>query len=54
MFAAVIEATAEAILNAMLQAETMAGRDDLVLRGLNGEELGDILDRHGRRRYSVR
>jgi D-aminopeptidase len=54
MFAAVIEATAEAILNAMLQAETMAGRDDLVLRGLNGEELGDILDQHGRRRYSVR
>ena len=54
MFAAVIEATAEAILNAMLQAETMAGRDDLVLRGLNGEQLGDILDQHGRRRYSVR
>jgi D-aminopeptidase len=54
MFAAVIEATAEAILNAMLQAETMAGRDDLVLRGLNGDQLAEILDRHGRRRYSVR
>ena len=54
MFAAVIEATAEAILNAMLQAETMAGRDDLVLRSLNGEELAHILDQHGRRKYSVR
>ncbi len=54
MFAAVIEATAEAILNAMLQAETMAGRDDLVLRALDGEQLAHILDRHGRRRYSVR
>lgn len=54
MFAAVIEATAEAILNAMLQAESMAGRDDLVLRALNGEQLAEILDRHGRRRYSLR
>ncbi len=54
MFAAVIEATAEAILNAMLQAETMAGRDDLVLRALNGEQLAHILDQYGRRRYSVR
>lgn len=54
MFSAVIEATAEAILNAMLQAETMAGRDDLVLRALNGEQLADILDQYGRRRYSVR
>jgi D-aminopeptidase len=54
MFAAVIEATAEAILNAMLQAETMAGRDDLVLRGLPGDDLAEILDRYGRRTYSVR
>jgi D-aminopeptidase len=54
MFAAVIEATAEAILNAMLQAHTMAGRDDLVLRALNGDQLADILDTYGRRRYSVR
>jgi D-aminopeptidase len=54
MFAAVIEATAEAILNAMLQAETMAGRDDLVLRALNADQLAEILDQYGRRRYSVR
>lgn len=54
MFAAVIEATAEAILNAMLQAETMVGREDLVLRALSGAQLAHILDQHGRRRYSVR
>jgi len=54
MFAAVIEATAEAILNAMLQAETMMGRDGLVLRGLDAHTLAEILDRHGRRRFSVR
>jgi D-aminopeptidase len=53
MFAAVIEATAEAILNAMLQAETMQGRDNLVLRRLDGERLGHILDRFGRRRFAV-
>jgi len=53
-FAAVIEATAEAILDAMLQAETMSGRDDLVLRALNGAQLAHILDQHGQRRYSVR
>jgi D-aminopeptidase len=54
MFAAVIEATAEAILNAMLQAETMEGRDHLVLHALDAERLGDLLDGHGRRRYSLR
>ena len=54
LFGAVIEATAEAILNAMLQAETMTGRDDLVLHALDGERLAEILDRYGRRRYSVR
>ena len=54
MFAAVIGATAEAILNAMLQAETTVGRDDLVLRALSGAQLAHILDQHGRRRYSVR
>jgi len=53
MFAAVIEATAEAILNAMLQAETMMGRDGLVLRGLEAHRLAEILDRYDRRRFSV-
>ena len=38
----------------MLQAETMIGRDGLVLRGLEAHRLADILDRHGRRRFSLR
>ncbi len=54
MFAAVIEATAEAILNAMLQAETMEGRDHLVLHALDAKDLAGLLDEYGRRRYSVR
>jgi D-aminopeptidase len=54
LIAAVIEATAEAILNAMLQAETMIGSDGLVLRGLDAHLLADILDRHRRRRFSLR
>ena len=39
LFGAVIEATAEAILNAMLQAETMTGRDGLTIHALDGEQL---------------
>jgi D-aminopeptidase len=54
MFAAVIEATAEAILNAMLGAQTMMGRDNLILRGLDGHVLGEILDRYHRRSYSAK
>ena len=54
LFGAVIEATAEAILNAMLQAETMTGRDGLTIHALDGERLAGILDRYGRRRFSLR
>jgi D-aminopeptidase len=54
LFGAVIEATAEAILNAMLQAETMTGRDGLTVHALDGEQLAAILDRHGRRRFALR
>ncbi|MCU1537660.1 MAG: aminopeptidase [Humibacillus sp.] len=54
LFGAVIEATAEAILNAMLQAETMTGRDGLTIHALDGERLAAILDRYGRRRFSLR
>ena len=53
LFGAVIEATAEAILNAMLQAETMTGRDGLTIHALDGERLVALLDRHGRRRFSL-
>ena len=45
------EATAEAILNAMLQAETMVGRDGVTAYALDGPRLVEILDRYGRRTY---
>jgi D-aminopeptidase len=45
---AAAEATAEAVLNAMLQAETMVGRDGVIAHGLEGPRLAEILDRDGR------
>ncbi len=42
------EATAEAILNAMLQAETMVGRDGVTAHALDGRRLAELLDRYGR------
>ncbi len=53
MFSAVIEATAEAILNAMAAADTLDGRDGLVLHALGGDRLATILDQYGRRRFSL-
>jgi len=50
-FQAAVEATAEAILNAMLQAETMAGRDGVTAHALDGERLLEVLDRYGRRTF---
>jgi len=46
---AVVEATAEAILNAMLAAETMVGRDGVTAHALDGAALTAALDRYGRR-----
>jgi len=45
------EATAEAILNAMLQAESMVGRDGVTAHALDGPRLVEILDRYGRRTF---
>jgi D-aminopeptidase len=50
-FQAAVEATAEAILNAMLQAETMTGRDHVTAYALDGERLLEVLDRFGRRTF---
>jgi D-aminopeptidase len=50
---AVVEATAEAILNAMLAAETMTGRDGVTVHALDGAALVEILDRYGRRTAGV-
>ncbi len=45
LFHAVIEATEEAIVNAMLSAETMTGRDGITARALPGERVVAALDR---------
>jgi D-aminopeptidase len=46
LFVAVIEATEEAILNAMLQAETMTGRDGITAHALPAERLAEIMTRY--------
>jgi D-aminopeptidase len=43
LFYAVIEATEEAIVNALVAAETMTGADDLTIPGLHGEVLAKML-----------
>jgi D-aminopeptidase len=49
-YAAVIDATEEAIVNAMLAAETMTGRDGHTVHALDGELLQEVLSAggHGR------
>jgi D-aminopeptidase len=47
LFDAVVEATEEAILNAILQAGTMVGRDGITAHGLDGERLLEVLRRFG-------
>jgi len=49
VFAAAVEATEEAILNAMLAAETMTGIDGHTAHALEPEILVDVLGRYGRR-----
>ena len=52
LFDAVIEATEEAILNALLAAETMTGRDGLTAYGLEADRLLGILGAAGYRNPS--
>ena len=47
LFQAVVEATEEAILNALFVADTMTGRDDRVMPGLPVARLLDLLRKHG-------
>lgn len=47
-FAATVSATEEAILNAMLAAETMTGADDLRVYALPHDRLVEVMRRHGR------
>ena len=48
VFAATVQAVEEAIVNAMIGAETMKGANDLVVRALPHEELRTILKKYGR------
>jgi D-aminopeptidase len=48
LFYAVIEATEEAIVNALLAAETMTGRDGHIAHRLDPERLTEIMRRYGR------
>jgi D-aminopeptidase len=48
LFQAAIEATEEAIVNALLTAGTMIGADGIVAHGLEGQRVVEIMARHGR------
>jgi D-aminopeptidase len=48
LFQATVEATAEAVLNALVAAETMVGRDGNTSHALPHDLLCDVMRRHGR------
>lgn len=48
VFEATVDATAEAVLNAMIAAETMTGRDDTAAHALPHDELMAIMRKYGR------
>jgi D-aminopeptidase len=48
LFWSAIEATEEAILNALIAAETMTGRDGITAHALDHEALIDVMSRYGR------
>ena len=48
LFAAVVQATEEAVVNAMVAAETMTGADDVTVRALPHDRVRAILREHGR------
>ncbi len=48
LFDAVVEATEEAIVNALLAAETMTGRDGITAYGLEPDRLTSVMSRYGR------
>ncbi len=48
VFQATIEATAEAVLNAMIAAETMTGRDGHTVQALPHDRLREVMRAHGR------
>jgi D-aminopeptidase len=48
LFDAVVEATEEAIVNALLAAETMTGRDGITAHALGADRLAALMRRHNR------
>jgi D-aminopeptidase len=52
LFVATIEATEEAVLNALVAAETMTGRDGNTAEGIDHGMLVEIMRRHGRIRLT--
>ena len=48
LFWGVIESTEEAILNALVSADTMVGRDGITAHALPHDRLVEIMERHGR------
>ncbi|MDQ2854119.1 MAG: P1 family peptidase, partial [Chloroflexota bacterium] len=48
LFWATIEATEEAILNALVAAETMVGRDGITFHALPHDRLVELMRRYGR------
>jgi D-aminopeptidase len=48
LFGAAIEATEEAIVNALLNARTMTGRDGITARALPHDRLVDVMRAYGR------
>lgn len=47
LFDAVIEATEEAIVNCLVAARTMTGRDGVTAHALEGDRLGSVMRQHG-------
>ena len=48
LFEATVQATEEAIVNAMLAARTMTGADDVTVYALPHDRLRDVLKRYNR------
>jgi D-aminopeptidase len=48
LFQAAVEAVEEAIVNALLVAETMTGADGITAHGLDGGRVVEIMARYGR------
>jgi D-aminopeptidase len=51
LFEATVEATEEAIVNALVGAETMTGRDGNTAYRLPHDRLVEVMRRHGRLRH---